>query len=157
MGCQNIKELILEYPDGDLTKGEKLQVETHLRECKECNLFFAQSNEVWNLLDMWDGVETEKNFVSEFWDRISEEDRSKGKGIFDFFRDWKYGWGVVAAVIIILFIGIFSVNNFHPRRASVVFTEMDRKDDELLIRLDNVTSRDTARALEIYGPWDEEI
>jgi hypothetical protein len=157
MSCESIKELILEYPDGDLTQGEKIQVETHLRECKGCNLFYRQSSELWDLLGRWGGVEPEKDFVATFWDRVSEEDIKKGKGVLDFLKDWKLGWAVAVAVAVILVVSVISFNVFQPDIAKVVITERDIEDEELLIRLERVTSRDTAKSLEVYGPWGGKI
>jgi Predicted transmembrane transcriptional regulator (anti-sigma factor) len=150
MKCENFKELILEYPDGELSQSERLRVETHLRECEGCDLLFKQVNGVWNLLDRWDGIEPEGDFVAKFWDRVSEGE-VRG-GILDFFRNWRSGWAIAVSVAVILIVSIISINVFESDRADVVFTEIDRADEELLIKLERVTSRETAKSLEVYGP-----
>lgn len=157
MNCKELEELILEYTAGNLDQNEKLRVESHLRECKKCYLFFGQSNQVWNLLDEWDVIEPRKDIVTNFWERVSEED-VRGKGIFDFFKNLKLNWsfGVALAVIaVIMIISVISFNIFEFKRTKVVFTENDKADEELLIQVDSAISKETAKSLEIYGPWDE--
>lgn len=156
MKCENIKELILVYPDGELERSEKLRVDAHLRECGDCDLFFKRAVGVWNLLDKWDGVEPEGDFVAHFWNRVSE-DAEKGKGVFDFLKDWRLGWAAAVTAAVILIVSAVSFNVFEPDRASVVFTEADKADERLLIKLDRVTTRETVKSLEVYGLWDENI
>jgi len=156
MRCEEIKGLILEYTGGDLDQSEKERVESHLVECEDCNVFFKQSNEVWNLLDKWNAIEPKEDIVARFWDRVSEEDRRR-KGIFDFFENLKPDWVLGAALAVILIIGVITFDIFEPNRAHVVFTEEDKADEELLIKIDKAISRETAGSLNIYGPWDEEI
>jgi predicted anti-sigma-YlaC factor YlaD len=155
MRCEEIKGLILEYEDGDLDEGERERIESHLVECEDCSVFFKRSNEVWRLLDRWEAIEPRGDIVARFWDRVSEEDR-KGRGIFDLLKNPKPGWTLGAALAVILIIGVVTFDIIQPNRAQVVFTEEDRADEELLIRVDNAVSRETANSLSIYGPWDEE-
>jgi predicted anti-sigma-YlaC factor YlaD len=156
MGCEKIKELILEYPNGDLTQIERMQVETHLRECADCSLFLNGSHHVWNLMDMWDGVEVGETFVAKFWDRVSHEDTRKG-GIIEFFRNWKLGWTYAGALVVIVIVSVILLNFFESGRTKVVFTEMDKADEKLLIDFDEAISREDEQSLDVYGPWDEPI
>lgn len=156
MGCKEIKELILEYPNGDLTQNEKMQVEAHLRECPDCSLFLDESRHVWNLMDMWDGVDVGGNFITKFWDRVSHEDTSKG-GIMGFFRKWKPGWTYAAALAVIVIVSVILFNFFESGRTNIVFTERDRADEKLLIDFDKSISKEGGQSLDVYGPWDEPI
>ncbi|MBI2487225.1 MAG: zf-HC2 domain-containing protein [Deltaproteobacteria bacterium] len=156
MNCKELKELILEYTAGNLDQSEKLRVESHLKECKECYLFFGQSNQVWDLLDEWDIIEPKEDIVTNFWERVSEEE-IRGKGIFDFFKNLKLNWSFGVALAVIMIISVISFNIFEFKRTKVVFTENDKADEELLIELDRAVSRKTARGLDIYGPWEDEI
>jgi hypothetical protein len=54
-----------------------------------------------------------------------------------------------------MIISVISFNIFEFKRTKVVFTENDKADEELLIQVDSAISRETAKSLEIYGPWDE--
>ena len=153
MRCEEIKDLVFEYPDGDLTQDERFRVETHLKECRECSLFLKQANGVWNLLDRWDGIEPQGDFVAAFWDKVAEEDLKKRGGILDFFRNLNLGWQVVVAVATILIVSFIALNVFQSDVAKVIVTETDRRDEELLMKLDKDISRGIPRSLRIYGPW----
>jgi anti-sigma-K factor RskA len=152
MGCKEIKEFIFEYPDGDLSQSERLEVEVHLKECRDCSLFFNESHQVWDLLDKWDGIETEGDFVAKFWNRFSENDKS---GILDSLRNWKLNWAAAAAVVFILVMSVIGVSDFESNRTNVVFTERDKADEELLVGFDKSLSVEESKSLDIYGPWDE--
>ena len=52
-------------------------------------------------------------------------------------------------------VSVITLNVFQSDRANVVFTESDEADEELLIELDKAISRETATALDIYGPWEQ--
>jgi hypothetical protein len=157
MRCEKIKELILEHRIRDLDQSEKLKLDTHLGECKECDSLFRHSNEVWNLLDKWESIEPREGFLTEFWNRVLEEDTKKKESTFDFFRNWKLIWAPVAALTIIVIVSVISLDIFQPKLAEVVFTAEDEEDEKLLIELDRAISRETAESLDIYGPWNEEI
>jgi hypothetical protein len=154
MRCEEIRELFHEYTARGLDQDQKLWVESHVRDCEDCGLFFRESNELWNILDNWDRVEPGDDFVAGFWKRVSEEDVKKNK-ILDFFRNLKLNWALGAALAVIMVVSVITLNVFHSDRANVVFTENDEADEELLIKLDKAISRETATALDIYGPWKQ--
>jgi hypothetical protein len=156
MECKEIKDLILEYPDGDLSQSERLQVEMHLKECGECSLFLDESHQVWNLMDKWDGIEAKGDFISKFWNRVSEEGTRK-RGVMDFFKNWKLGWIYVAATVVILIMSFVLVNFFQFDRTGVSLSEMDKADERLLIEFDKAISREGGQSLDVYGPWNEPI
>jgi hypothetical protein len=153
MGCEKIRELILEYSEGNLNQSDKLEVESHLRECKGCNLYFGQSDKVWNLLDKWDTLDTKDDFIPRFWDRVSEED-TKGGGVFDFFRNLRVDLVAGVVGVIMLILTVFLVNIFVSHNENIVFTEEDRADEELLIEFDKAITKETPDSLEVYGLWD---
>lgn len=153
MECEKIRELILDYSEGDLNQSDKLGVERHLKECKECNIYFEQSHKVWNLLDNWHTVEIKNDFIPRFWDRVTTEDKKKGNA-FDFFRNLRVNLVSGGVGVIILILVVFLVNILVSHRENIVFTEKDRADEELLIEFDRSITKETTESLEIYGPWD---
>ena len=156
MECEKIRELILDYSEGDLNQSDKLGVERHLKECKECNIYFEQSHKVWNLLDNWHTVGIKNDFIPRFWDRVITEDRKKGN-VFDFFRNLRVNLISGGVGVIILILVVFLVNILVSHHENIVFTEEDRSDEELLIEFDRSITKETAESLEIYGPWSDEI
>ncbi len=152
MGCKEIKEVIFEYPDGDVSQSARLEVEMHLKECRECNLLLNESRQVWDLLGKWEGIESKGDFVARFWSRVSDNDKG---GIKDFLRNWKLSWAAAAAVVFILVMSVIGVSFFESNRANVVFTERDKADEELLVGFDKSLSVEESKSLDIYGPWNE--
>jgi predicted anti-sigma-YlaC factor YlaD len=156
MGCEKIKELILEYPNGDLNQTEKMRVEAHLKECADCTLFLNGSHYVWNLMDGWEDVEVGENYVTKFWDRVSHE-KTKKDWIMEFVTNWKLGWTYAVALAVIVIVSVVLFNFFESGRTNIVFTEMDQADEKLLIDFDKAISREDWQSLDVYGPWDEPI
>lgn len=153
MECEKIRELILDYSEVDLNQSDKLGVEKHLKECKECNIYFEQFHKVWNLLDNWHTVENKNDFIPRFWDRVTTEDKKKGN-VFDFFRNLRVNLVAGGVGVIMLISVVFLFNIFVSHHDNIVFTEEDRSDEELLIEFDRSITKETAESLEIYGPWD---
>ena len=54
----------------------------------------------------------------------------------------------------ILIIGVFIFSLFSSRNTNVSFTDLDKRDEMLLIDVDNSISRNVTEILEVYGPWD---
>jgi len=133
---------------------EKEGVEMHLKECDECSLFLAQSNELWNLLDTWDEVEPQGEFVSKFWDKASIDETKFIPGFLSWIRNFKLNWTLAGAMASIFLVSIFTFAVFSPDTRDNLFTSADERDELILIELDNAISRETAEVLSIYGPWD---
>lgn len=152
MECKDLRELVVRHSSGDLSGDERGLVESHLSGCGECSELFSNSNAVWMLLDEWKEIEPRNDYVSEFWSRVEREESRAG-----FWSSlWRPGtrWKLAGAFASVLIVGVFSLFVFTGDPGGKVLADNDRQDDILLLELDSATSRDTAAALEIYGPWD---
>lgn len=156
MDCSDFKELIVSYSSDDLSGDDKALVEAHLKECGECSLYLSQSNELWNLLDDWKGIETGGDYVTDFWQRVSSEEAGSG-GFLAIFKKLRFNWALAGAFASILIVGIFTFAIFAPDAGKSIFTAADERDELILLELDRATSRETADVLAIYGPWDSGI
>lgn len=152
MECKDLRELVVRHSSGDLSGDERALVESHLPGCGECSELFSHSNAVWMLLDEWKEIEPRNDYISEFWSRVEKEESRAGfwGSLFKSRPRWKLA-GALASVLVV---GVFSLLVFTGDPGGSVLAENDMKDDMLLLELDSATSRDTAAALEIYGPWD---
>src|SRR5882724_10767073 len=99
-------------------------------------------------MDMWDDVDVRGNFVAKFWDRVSHEDTKRG-GIMEFFKNWKLGWTYAAALAVIVIVSVIWLSFFEFGRTNVVFTEMDKADEKLLIDFDKAISREDGQSLDV--------
>jgi Putative zinc-finger len=158
MECRDCRDLVIRYSSGDVSDGERDQVESHLGGCEDCSRYLAHSDGVWNLLDEWREIEPRTDFVSNFWERVSEEDRA---GFWSYIRRLKYlkpNFRLAGALASILIIGIFTFVLIGPDSGYQNYSKnSDQQDEVLLNNLDNATSRDTAAELAIYGPWDSGV
>ncbi len=156
MDCRDIQELVVQYSSGDLPGSDKEFVETHLRDCEECRAYLSRSYKLWDLLDEWQGVEPGREYVADFWHRVSGEE-DHGKGFFGRLKEFRPNWALAGAVASVLIVGIFTFAVFGPESGYEGFSERDEQDELILLELDMATSRETAEALAIYGPWDNGI
>lgn len=157
MECKDIKGILIQYSLGDLGQVEKVGVERHLEECNECRLYLSQSNELWNLLDTWEEVEPDGNFISQFWDQASIDETKYKPGFLSQLRNFKLNWTLAGAMASIFLVSIIAFAVFSPHTTNTLFTSADEQDELILIELDNALSRETADVLSIYGPWDNPL
>ncbi len=155
MKCEDIKDLVLEYAGGDLRQDESSIVEEHLRECTVCSSYFEELNRAWSLLDGWEGIEPSGDFIAEFWQRVSEEDKQQRGSILDpIFGVWKVG--VALALIVVIFaVFIFRAELFKSNISQMA--EKDMYDERILLESNEILSKDMGEFLEIYGLWSEEL
>ena len=156
MGCSEVRELIAGYSSGDMPDSGWEAVESHIAECRECNLYLARYEGVWDLLDGWRGIEPRTDFVSGFWAQVAEEERARDRG---FLKKLTHGWGLAGAFATVLIVGVFTFALLRPQSGIVGYADADVRDEQLLHELDRATTVNTADsdALSIYGPWDSGV
>lgn len=156
MGCSEVRELIAGYSSGDMPDSGWEEVESHIAECEDCNLYLSRYEGVWDLLDEWRGIEPRTDFVSGFWAQVAEEERAHDRG---FFKKIMHGWGLAGAFATVLIVGVFTFAMLKPQSGIIGYADNDTLDDQLLHELDKATTINTADsdALSIYGPWDSGV
>ena len=154
MECKDIKEILTQYSLVDLQDAEKEEVQSHLRSCGDCESFVSQSNELWNLLDGWEGVEPDSQYLAKFWDKASVDEPELKPGFLSWIRDIRLNWTLAGAMASIFLVSIITFAAFSPDTRNSLLLSSDERDELVLIELDNALSRETAEVLSIYGPWD---
>jgi hypothetical protein len=157
MECRDYKELIIGYSAGDLPESDRMSVIAHIGECEDCRLYLSRSERVWELLDGWQGVEPRSDFVSGFWGRVAREERESGSGFFARFKKLKLNIALAGALATVLIVGMFTFVLFKPDSGFRSYAENDAQDEQILLELDSATTRETADALSIYGPWENRV
>jgi predicted anti-sigma-YlaC factor YlaD len=160
MECRDCKELVIGYSSGEISDVERDLVEAHLGVCEDCSEYLAQSDKLWTLLDEWRGIEPRSDFVSGFWERVSEQERAGYWGFIGRLRYLKPNFGLAGALATIMIVGIFAFALIGPDTGyhNYNYAQKNDEQDELLLNeLDNATTRDTAADLAIYGPWDSGV
>ena len=154
MECSECKDLVISYTSGDLPASGKELFEAHLRACEECGLFLSQYDGAWKLLDEWREIEPGSDFVSNFWDRVSEEEKGINWGFLPGLRKPGLSWSLAGVLASVLIVGMFTFVLFRSGSGLNSYVENDARDEIILHELDNATTRDTSDALSIYGPWE---
>ncbi len=110
MKCKDARELIQAFIDNEITEGEKVQLETHLKKCEACQKVFDLAKKSKKLLTT-NIVEEElpPYFEAKFWDRVKNETQQEG-----IFIPKKLISGFVGAMIVV----IGFVFLFHSTRAT---------------------------------------
>ncbi len=157
MECRDCRELIISFSSGDLPSSGRESIEAHIGECPECGLYMSQSAGVWNLLDEWREIEPRGDFVSSFWDRVSREEREPAWGVLPRLRKLGLSWTLAGALASVLIVGIFTFALFKPDSGFMTYADNDARDEQILLELDNATTRETTDALSIYGPWENSV
>jgi len=154
MDCKNIKELLIQYSLDDLESDEKASVESHLDTCSECKSYLSESKNLWSLLETWDELEPDAQFLSNFWDKAAVDEVKLKPGFLSWVRDIKPNWTLAGAMASIFLVSIITFGVFSPDMANNLFMSDERQDELILIELDNAISTETAGVLAIYGAWD---
>lgn len=154
MDCKNVKELLTQYSLEDLGIAEKASVEGHLNSCAECESYLADTRNLWNLLEVRDDIEPDREYLSNFWDKAALEEVKPKPGFMNWIKNVKPNWTLAGAMASIFLVSIITFGAFSPDTRDSLFTSTDEKDAQILIELDNAVAQETADILSIYGPWD---
>ena len=152
MECREIKETLIQYSLYDLEIPEKASIDNHMASCMECRSFVSESKELWGLLDAWEEVEPDSNFISNFWDKVDEP--KPAPGFINWIQNIRPNRTLAAAMASVFLVSIITFGVFNPDTRNALFMSADERDELILIELDDALSRETADVLSIYGPWD---
>ena len=157
MECEKIRKVILENPETDIDKTQLSEIKIHIKDCKECTTFYEDNRGIWKLLDIWEPLVPEKDYVTKFWKKISEENLKNTGGIQKFIKNLRLSLMIPPAFAILFIVGIISFNFINDKNNYIVFTEIDRADEELLLNIESAITSKTTENLQIYGLWEENI
>ncbi len=162
MERNKIRELILEYPDGDITELERQLVEKHLRSSPESREFFDRSQRLWALMDEWEEIEASSDYVSRFWQRVAIEEGKAYSRLVHLLSSFKFPLGAAAMLTVVLLVTVISLDHFEGKISknnitppTETLSEVDLTENKLLEEVDTTISTEPTQVLEIYGPWGE--
>ena len=152
MECKELKETLVQYSLDELGSKEKVSLENHIGNCDECRGYVSESIGLWSLLEAWDEVEPNNNYITNFWDKV--EETKPASGFLHWIQNIRLNWTLAGAMASIFLVSIITFGAFSPEMRNSIFMSTDERDELVLIELDNALSRETADVLSIYGPWD---
>lgn len=77
MDCRETRRKLSAYQDGELADSQRAQVEQHLKQCSACSMVFQQMNQLWDIMENVETIES----APYFWTRLAQRlhERSKPK------------------------------------------------------------------------------
>jgi hypothetical protein len=121
--------------------------------CHECSEFLRFANLEWKLLDKWEGIEPEEDYVIKFWGRLNHREEGPKPWLFNLINYRVPNWSYLSVVSLFLIIVVIVIAYVTAENSVVEYTEKDREDEKLLFEVDRTISFDSADMLEIYGLW----
>jgi anti-sigma factor RsiW len=156
MDCKNIKENLVQYSLDDLRDTEKISVESHLESCSECRDYLAESENLWNLLEVSGEIEPDAEFLSNFWDKVNVDGPKIKPGFIHWIRNINLNWTLAGAMASIFLVSIITFGVFSTDTRNRLLMSTDERDELVLMELDDAIAKETSDVLSIYGPWDSE-
>jgi plasmid stability protein len=85
MKCSNINNYLLDYFENNLSNQERIEFESHIKECDNCSKKFMQFEELNNKIAKTNPIESSEFFKTEFLIELNKEkNKSTRKPILDF-------------------------------------------------------------------------
>jgi hypothetical protein len=153
MKCDNIKALYDDFKTEILDSEELSAVNKHLGSCNDCNNYYLENNKLSKLLDNWEEIEPQNNYVSKFWNKVDETELNSNKGVLGFFKGIKTAF-VVPSLAVALFCSLFIVNMYWISTTPPTSDE-DARDDIFLLEINDIISVEGYESLKIYGLWND--
>ena len=154
MKCDDIKALYDDFKSQMLSSDDSTLVAEHLGSCMDCNDYFMQNNRLSKLLDNWDEIQPQQNYVSKFWNKVDEEELKQNKGVIGFIKGIKTTF-LVPSLAVALFCSLIIVNIYRTSTDNPVLSEQDAKDNRLLLEINDIISVEGSESLQIYGLWND--
>ncbi|MBM7661033.1 DNA-directed RNA polymerase specialized sigma24 family protein [Bacillus mesophilus] len=133
VGCEEYKDIYLDYLDMTLGREKRVELEIHIRKCKSCNNMLFDFQEVlFKLYAELDGMKILNSLMDDVTERVNkvikEKEQLKKKRV-------RIGSVIIACMTLVLFIGFFT-NTFN--RVHYTWLEWNEQEDaEMLTYLKN--------------------
>ncbi len=166
MRCDQAKEMIPVYLDGELGQEEIRLVKGHIASCAACQKELHALEHSWKMLGEWKNIDPVPGYVSRFWTKVSlqrpwhEEVKQRiGEGL-EWLRHRRLV-PVYATVCVVLIAGLFSLRNYSQIRearemvASLNQEELEMAEDvELAENFNIIQDMDFFEDLEVIENLD---
>ncbi len=162
MDYEKIKKLIPLYIEGgDLSPEEEILVETSIKNDLEFKKEVESYQKSWDLLNELDDVEPSPDYVTHFWDQVSQETTER-EGFIHLLKNFarnimmnKRLVPLLAVVCVVFAMGIyFSGNIYRPQSVNTGIVELVQSEFEIVENLELVEHFDIIVNIEFYEDFD---
>lgn len=142
-----IKEKIQMLLCGDLPEDEKSDLDKMIGDSKEIKNYYLKSKALWQNLESLDEIQPSNNYVSKFWKKVDQKEKT-GFDLFLYFRSY---WKFAGSFAVFFIAAVFVINSYTANDNTEFVINSD--DEEILNQLDNAITLNGDSTLEVYGPW----
>lgn len=157
MDCQKVKKLIPLLIDNELQPLETQLVGAHLKVCPHCQKELQLYEKSWDMLSGLKEIEPAPGYISRFWTRVAAE-TSWHEGIVVGLRGFfakRELVSVLAAISIIVIIGVFSFKNyFSTQEFETALTKLNPEEFELVTNIGLIQNLEFIENLEFLEDLD---
>lgn len=148
------RELVQKYISGDISVDETSYIESMIEHDPELRTYLERSGKVWDLMGHFESIEPNPNYISNFWDRVRQEEDGKTTFL-EKIKSINIRWAFISSFATILLVSAFLINIFMIDNDSEKKIVFDEQDEVMLKNLDRAITKKTAASLEVFGPWEE--
>lgn len=154
MNCKEVKENYDEYALTTVKGSVNTDIGEHLRSCKDCLSYFRDSEKLSILMEYWDSIEPESDFVTDFWNKVDDDKYNEKNSILEFIKGFRKTV-LIPSVIALLICSVLIINIHQSVNYRPTFTEEDVKDEEFLDEIEHIITGDNYETLKVYGIWSD--
>lgn len=148
------KEKIQSYLCGDLEDDESRKIDALVEETSSLKKYLEDSKSTYSFLDSIEDVIPSENYISRFWNSVSEAETQYNEGFLSFITNWNIKWVFASSLATFLIVSAILIN-FIVLDSGTNIVYNDAADEELLVNLDQAITLGTLETLDVFGPWDE--
>ncbi len=82
MKCSEVQKKLIFYIEKELGNSSKNEIESHLRECKNCNLLYSEISKTYGVLDNYKQLKPNPFFYTRLNEKIKEIDKKESGILF---------------------------------------------------------------------------
>ena len=119
MKCEEIKNNMTAFLEGELSGEDEKLFRAHIDSCSQCREEIELHRETWNILGEWKDIEPSPSFTADFWEAVEKDPEALAIGketwwqrmvniVSGMFTFRVPAWGVVSLLMVAVFIGHFA-------------------------------------------------
>lgn len=126
MNCEEVKINIGPFLEGDLSSKDEENFKAHTEACPHCREEVEVHKKTWQMLDQWEEMEPSPSFTADFWKAVEKDPEANSIGAPSWWQVFSNtiasaftyrvpAWGVVALLMVALFVGHFTLPRVEER------------------------------------------
>ena len=154
MNCNDLKNMISAYMDGELKGPEHHLIKKHLATCRSCRKEVENQEKIWQLLGEYEGIDPSPDYAERFWNRVENRSswREKIRSIFgpgDMRPRWVPAVGLACVLIVVSTIAIRL--QFPPPELNNVIASLSEIDLDMVASVDILEDYEIIQEIDFFS------